>query len=220
MVNFMTIIVAVKDENGITVGADKRVTSEDMVLDENSSKILIKKFKISEYDKPIVISEFLIAFSGVYSLFELLKTFQAPVMNNKNTFFEYLYKELIPSLNTYLRQYNFIQDYNGIDGVEWELLIVYQDKMYTVEFNLGIIEITSDYFASGTARDIAYGSLHTSHMILTAHEENCRKILPKFKVVNAINACAAHSTKCNDNMDLYQSKLDTDNKIWKIQKID
>ena len=35
----MTIIVAVKDENGITVGADKRVTSEDMVLDEITSEL-------------------------------------------------------------------------------------------------------------------------------------------------------------------------------------
>ena len=216
----MTIIVAVKDKNGITVGSDKRVTSDNMILDENSSKILIKKFNIIHFNPPSDEDEFLIAFSGVYSLFELLKTFKAPAMDDKDTFFKYLHKNLIPSLNSYLRKYNFIQDFNGIDGVDWELLIVYQDKMYSVEFNLGIIEITSDYFASGTARDIAYGSLHTSHMILTAHEENCRKILPKFKVVNAINACAAHSTKCNDNMDLYQSKLDTNNDLWKIQKID
>ena len=207
----MTIIVAVKDENGITVGADKRVTSEDMVLDENSSKILIKKFKISEYDKPIIISEFLIAFSGVYSLFELLKTYKPPTMNHNDTFFKYLHQDLIPSLNAYLRKYNFIQDCNGVDGVDWELLLVYQDKMYSIEYNLGIIEITSDYFASGTARDIAYGSLHTSRQASRYLESRVKK---------AIRACAAHSTKCNDNMDLYQSKLDTDNDLWKIQKID
>lgn len=216
----MTIIVAVKDKNGITVGSDKRVTSDNMILDENSSKILIKKFNIIHFNPPSDEDEFLIAFSGVYSLFELLKTFKAPAMDDKDTFFKYLHKNLIPSLNSYLRKYNFIQDFNGIDGVDWELLIVYQDKMYSVEFNLGIIEITSDYFASGTARDIAYGSLHTSSNIHYTLMSPPRSNSARFKVTKAIYACAAHSTKCNDNMDLYQSKLDTDNKIWKIQKID
>ena len=206
----MTVIIAAKKEDEIIVGADKRVTSGDMILDENASKIIIKEFTIENIIEPIRRDEFLIAFSGVYSLFELLKTYKPPTMNYKDTFFKYLHQDLIPSLNAYLRKYNFIQDCNGVDGVDWELLLVYQDKMYSIEYNLGIIEITSDYFASGTARDIAYGSLHTSKHL--NHLES--------RVKKAIRACAAHSTKCNDNMDLYQSKLDTDNKIWKIQKID
>lgn len=207
----MTVIIAAKKEDEIIVGADKRVTSGDMIFDENASKIILKEFTIENIIEPIKRDEFLIAFSGAYSLFELLKTYKPPTMNHNDTFFKYLHQDLIPSLNAYLRKYNFIQDCNGVDGVDWELLLVYQDKMYSIEYNLGIIEITSDYFASGTARDIAYGSLHTSRQA-SRHLES--------RVKKAIRACAAHSTKCNDNMDLYQSKLDTDNKIWKIQKID
>ena len=205
----MTVIIAAKKEDEIIVGADKRVTSGDMILDENSSKIILKEFTIENIIEPIRRDEFLIAFSGVYSLFELLKTYKPPVMNHNDTFFKYLHQDLIPSLNGYLRKYNFIQDFNGIDGVDWELLIVYQDKMYSVEFNLGIIEITSDYFASGTARDIAYGSLHTSKHL--NHLES--------RVKKAIRACAAHSTKCNNHYDLYQSKPTGEN-TWKIQKIE
>lgn len=205
----MTVIIAAKKEDEIIVGADKRVTSGDMILDENSTKILLKEFSIYKTLEPIRRTEFLIAFSGAYSLFELLKTYHAPTMNNADTFFEYLHQDLIPSLNTYLRKYNFIQDCNGVDGVDWDLLIVYQDKMYSIEYNLGIIEITSDYFASGTARDIAYGSLYT-----TKHSNH-----PELRVKKAIRACAAHSTKCNNHYDLYQSK-NIDEETWKIQKIE
>lgn len=205
----MTVIIAAKKEDEIIVGADKRVTSGDMILDENSSKIIIKEFTIENIIEPIRRDEFLIAFSGVYSLFELLKTYKPPVMNHNDTFFKYLHQDLIPSLNAYLRKYNFIQDCNGVDGVDWELLLVYQDKMYSIEYNLGIIEITSDYFASGTARDIAYGSLHTSKHL--NHLES--------RVKKAIRACAAHSTKCNNHYDLYQSKPTGEN-TWKIQKIE
>jgi len=205
----MTVIIAAKKEDEIIVGADKRVTSGDMILDENSSKIIIKEFTIENIIEPIRRDEFLIAFSGVYSLFELLKTYKPPVMNHNDTFFKYLHQDLIPSLNAYLRKYNFIQDCNGVDGVDWELLLVYQDKMYSIEYNLGIIEITSDYFASGTARDIAYGSLHTSKHL--NHLES--------RVKKAICACAAHSTKCNNHYDLYQSKPTGEN-TWKIQKIE
>ena len=206
----MTIIVAVKKEDEILVGADKRVTSGDMIVDENSSKILIKKFNIIHFNPPSDEDEFLIAFSGAYSLFELLKTFKAPGMEDKYTFFEYLYKELIPSLNTYLRRYNFFQDCNGLDGVDWDLLIVYHNQMYSLEYNLGLIEITSPYYASGTARDIAYGSLHTSEQVPWSHVNS--------KVTQAIKACAAHSTKCNDNIELYQSKQ-LKNGEWTIQQI-
>ena len=205
----MTVIIAAKKEDEIIVGADKRVTSGDMILDENASKIIIKEFTIENIIEPIKRDEFLIAFSGVYSLFELLKTYKPPVMNHNDTFFKYLHQDLIPSLNAYLRKYNFIQDCNGVDGVDWELLLVYQDKMYSIEYNLGIIEITSDYFASGTARDIAYGSLHTSKHL--NHLES--------RVKKAIRACAAHSTKCNNHYDLYQSKPTGEN-TWKIQKIE
>ena len=72
----MTVIIAAKKEDEIIVGADKRVTSGDMILDENSSKIIIKEFTIENIIEPIRRDEFLIAFSGVYSLFELLKTYK------------------------------------------------------------------------------------------------------------------------------------------------
>lgn len=199
----MTIVVAVKKDNEIIIGADQRCTYGDMILDEYASKILIKEFDIIHYRLPHDKDQFLIAFSGAYSLFGLLETFEAPSMDDNDTFFQYLYKELIPSLNTHLRRYNFIQDCNGLEGVDWDLLIVYQDKMYNIEFNLGIIEITSNYFATGTAKDIAYGSLYTTTYTKIGGDQ--RKISPRLQVITAIRACAKHHTKCNDSYKLYHS---------------
>ena len=177
----MTIIVAVKTDEKIIIGTDKRVIEGDTIVSEDSSKILIKEITVESY-KEITHEKFLIAFSGLYSLFELLKTFKAPVKDSKDTFKEYLYKTFIPKLDQHLRSYNFIKSYNdGQEGVEWELLIAYKNQLFLVEYNLGIIEINTPYYATGTPRDIAL-------------------------VQNAIKACAAHNTTCNDHMEIYSIK--------------
>lgn len=191
----MTIIVAVKTDTKIIIGSDKRVTEDKTIVSENESKILIKKLTVADYNN-ITHEKFLIAFSGAYSLFELLKTFKTPTKESKDTFLEYLYKTFVPKLNTHLRKYNFIQDYNGQEGVDWELLIAYKNTLFLVEFNLGIIEITTPYYAIGAPRNIALGSLYT-------YKKNNKHPVEIFMVKNAIQACAAHNTTCNNNMELY-----------------
>ena len=142
----MTIIVAVKTDEKIIIGADKRIIEENTIISEDSSKILIKDLTIESYTENTY-EQFLIAFSGEYSLFELLKTFTAPFKNSKDTFLEYLYKDFVPKLNSHLNKYNFIRDYNGQTGVNWELLIAYKNSLFLVGFNLGICEIKTDYYA-------------------------------------------------------------------------
>ena len=193
MIN-MTIIVTVKTDEKIIIGADKRIIEEDIIVSEDSSKMLIKELTTESYQK-ITEEQFIIAFTGAYSLFELLKTFTAPVKESRDTFLEYLYKTFVPKLNSHLNKYNFIQDYNGQNGVNWELLIAYKNNLFLVEFNLGICEITSSYYATGSPRNIALGSLYTSNL-----KSNPVEI---FMVKTAIQACAAHSTSCNDKMEIY-----------------
>ena len=192
----MTVIVAVKKDEEIIIGADKRVTEEDTIVSDKSSKILVKDLTIESYET-ITHEEFLIAFSGVYSLFELLKTFPAPLKQSKESFTEYLYRGFVPALNSYLSDYNFIRNYsNGQTGVEWELLIAYRNKLFRLEFNLGIYEITTPYYAIGAPRDIALGSLYTNY---NDHPQP----LPGYMVATAIRACAAHNILCNSDFELY-----------------
>ena len=40
----MTIIVAVKTDEKIIIGADKRVTEDDTIVSDESSKIIVKNF--------------------------------------------------------------------------------------------------------------------------------------------------------------------------------
>jgi len=192
----MTVIVAVKTDEHIIIGADKRVIEDDTIVSEESSKILIKDLTI-ENSHTIKHEKFLIAFSGLYTLFELLKTFTVPLKNSNESFIEYLYDKFVPTLNSYLQEYHFIRSYNdGQEGVEWELIIAYQNQLFLVEYNLGICEITNPYYAIGAPRDIALGSLHTA----MKKEKNPVEI---FMVQNAIQACAAHHTSCNDNIEIY-----------------
>ena len=196
----MTIIVAVKNDEKIIIGTDKRVIEGDTIISEDASKILIKELKIDQRDCSFYYDEFLIAFSGLYSLFELLKIFEAPVMDSKSTFFEYLYGTFVPKLDTFLRKYNFMETYNNDkEGVDWELLIAYHNQLFIVEYNLGIIEIQTPYYAIGAPRDIALGSLYTSM-------KNDKHPVEIFMVQNAIQACAEHHLSCNNNMELYSVK--------------
>lgn len=201
----MTIIVAVKTDERIIIGADKRVTEDDTIVSENTSKILVKDLTVESFIKNNEYEQFLIAFSGVTSLLELLKTFTPPHKDANDSFMEYLYKIFIPKLNSHLQNYNFIKNYNnGQTGVEWELLIAYKHQLFLVEFNLGIVEINTPYYATGAPRDIALGSLYT-----TSQDDSITS--NGYKVATAIRACAAHHVLCNDDFELYT--INTDGKI-------
>jgi hypothetical protein len=131
-----------------------------------------------------------------------MKTFEPPTKNVKDTFNEYLYKNFVPSLNSYLQQYNFIRNYNtGQNGVEWELLIAYQDNLFKIEFNLGICEITTPYYAIGAPRDIALGSLYTTSQDEDYYDKG-------YIIATAIRACAAHNVLCNNKFELYRITLE------------
>ena len=207
----MTIVVTLKDKDEIIIGADKRVTEGDIIISENKSKILIKELIIRSYED-LTYDKILIAFSGLYSLFEFLKTFPIPSKNLDDTFLEYLYGTFIPKLNNHLRSYNLIQEFNGgQEGVDWELLIAYKNQLFLIEFNLGVIEITTPYYAIGAPRDIALGSLYTT--------TNDDYVTSKgYIVANAIRACAAHNTLCNNNIELYRIHKTGEIEIIKWQK--
>lgn len=201
----MTIIVVVKNDDKTIIGTDKRLMENNTIVSENASKILIKNLPVQDKDMEFQ-EEFLIAFSGLYTLFELLKTFTVPLKSSEESFFEYLYRRFIPQLNEYLEKYDFKEEYNGQTGVDWELIIAYKTNVFVVEYNLGICEISTPYYATGNPRDIALGSLHTSN--IKAHPVEI------FMVEKAIKACAAHNNTCNNNMEIYSIK-----KTGEINKI-
>ena len=47
----MTVIVAVKTDEKIIIGADKRIIEDDVIVSEDSSKILIKELTTESYEK-------------------------------------------------------------------------------------------------------------------------------------------------------------------------
>lgn len=211
----MTVVIAVKDndKNRIVMGADKRLTEGDLVVSDNIPKLLIKE--LSVMDKPkklfskinIESDNFVIGFSGQYALYELLKVFQAPVKSKNETFLEYCYNSLIPKLNKLLTEHNMFTDFsNGLTGIDWELIIVYKDKIYGLDFQMNILEAHDDYIAVGASKEIAYGSLHTALSTKFMYRPEIKNLLPDWNVEKAIEACAAHSTKCNDEFELLEIK--------------
>lgn len=204
----MTIVVAVKDENSIIIGADKRLTEGDLILTDNSSKILIKD--MTEMEKPpkkhdtinIKTNKLIIGFSGEYGLYELLKAFKPPVKNPNHTFLEYYYHYLNPKLKELLNKHDkFTEFHNGKNGIDWDLIIIYNNELYNLTFSLDLLEIYDEYIAVGAGKEIAYGSLHTSKSTSFMCGDKLREMLPRLWVENALNACAKHAVNCN-NMEI------------------
>ena len=71
---------------------------------------------------------------------------------------------------------------------------------------MNILEAHDDYIAVGASKEIAYGSLHTALSTKFLYRSHVKDLLPDWNVEKAIEACAAHSTKCNDEFELLEIK--------------
>lgn len=204
----MTIVVAAKDENSIVIGTDKRLTEGDLILSDNASKILIKDInqigrEIIKYsDIDVTIKKLIIGFSGDYGLYELLKTFRPPDKRETETFPEYYYRKFLPELKELLNEHDKFTEFHNVKrGIDWDLIIVYNNEFYNLSFSLDLLEIPDNYIAVGSGKEIAYGSLHTSKNTNFMCGDKLREMLPKLWVENALNACNDHSVNCN-NMEI------------------
>lgn len=192
----MTVVVAVKNDNDIMIGADKRATLGDMIASEDCSKILIKTVNVNNYPD-MDEEQILIGFSGPTSAKEILKLFEMPIKDKRETFIEYWYKKVYSELYSYLKDFENIEEYNnGQHGITWRLLIAYKNELYIVGETLEMRKIEEDYYAVGSGSEFALGSLYTTH-------EDSQVTSIGYTVASAIRAAAKFDTNCNDKFSLY-----------------
>ena len=161
----MTIIIALKDKENkrIIIGTDKQGTGGQIIHEVPSKIVTIPLQVITNTGETKEEKIIHILISGYYSLTSFITYgFPIPVMNDEETFPEYLYQKFFPELINRLNENSLmITDAGQIDN-EGELLIIYDDEIYHIDSHFGITTINEDYYIIGSSEEVALGALYTN----------------------------------------------------------
>lgn len=190
----MTVIVAVKDDEGISIGADRRMVFRDNPMKTAEPKIFIKSIPvINDEDKQVGEKQVVFGVAGYLHINSYINHSYTmpPIMECNDDFLEYLISAMT-CLSEELVDKNLIKFSEGLVDSQCDILIISGNKMYSVISNFSVVEIVEDYYADGSANEIALGSLYTIRNVGTS----------SMKVETAIRACSEYSIYVDDNIDI------------------
>lgn len=150
----MTVIIALKDEKNkkIYLGADRQWTGGDMSYRNFGCKLLKVEIPIDNDS----IDEMYIAFSGSAFLHQyLLNVFQAPVWDADYSFINYLYNQYFFELKQQLLEQQLIKKDKELLDSEAGLILIHDENLYEVYYDLSIVESPRKYVVSGAGYKIA-----------------------------------------------------------------
>lgn len=209
MVDFnkiMTVIIALKDEkeNQIILGTDGQGTSSDMSVNFGD-KILELKIPIvenEEEDSEIIRYEpihFMV--SGSHYLINFLKyAFNPPARVDGEDELNYLYNQFFQSLNNELSVKKLLKSNEGALESDAGLIIVYNNRIFNVYSDFGIVEEPNTFTVHGSGWKIATSVLTN---LLTNHNEISKKRM----VEEALLTTSKLNIYCNDDIRIKTVKL-------------
>lgn len=171
----MSVVVAIKRDNKIYIGADSQVTkgwTRSSLSNPNNYKV----WKVDGVDNCLM------AHCGTVSEANVIKVAEklVPEVNVlKNTVdFKCMVKNVVPSIFKELKNANFECSRDGHPAMHSEFLFAYKDKLFNIGGDGCVIEV-DDYCAIGSGSEPALGSL------LTTENE-----IPEERIKKAIKASA------------------------------
>ncbi|MFH5881300.1 hypothetical protein [Liberiplasma polymorphum] len=173
----MSVIVAIKQENVIFMGADSQITkggTRRSYSNPSNYKIWrIKDAKNSLMGGVGLVREINIA--------KMEKYFNVLAQHNNDINFDYMVLEFVPHLFKTLKENNLIKkEDNEIPASNCVYLVAYKSKLFQVGSDGAVIEI-DDFAAIGSGSNEAMGSLLSS-----------QTLSPKERITMAIKASAAN----------------------------
>ena len=195
----MTIIIALKDKKNkrIILGADAQTTrGQEIGLPVN--KLIEIPIDVVDGYGELIFTEILhIAVCGWAFLNSFLQYgFEPPLMNEQQSFIEYLYNNFLPDLKNILQEDNLIKLDSNVSDSDSAFIFVFQDKLYSINDKFAIdYMVDDDYLVNGSGREIAIGSLYTNL--------NFNKDLDYKDIVEqAIISSGANSIYCDTNVNV------------------
>lgn len=172
----MSVVVAVKENGKIYIGADSQVTkggTRTTLKNENNYKI----WKVIGVDHCLMAQVGMLRDANVIRLMPDLVT-------DYNVFkehicFDFVVKKIVPDIVSELTRFNYLKDGEKSEYLDSSFLFAYKDKLWVIGQDKSVIEV-EDYVAIGSGSEQAIGSL------LSTEGHN-----PKERIVKAIKSSAA-----------------------------
>lgn len=147
----MTCIVALKHSSGVTVGADRNVSSGSYFNDTLA------------YPKIFKTPNLVIGVSGNLQGNNLLKYVLLPTLPKIGIMepLEYLVTVFLPNWQKVLREHGYTREQSDNGICDIVMLVVVKNRLFRI-CDFAVTEYQEDYLVIGSGRDFAYGSLRTT----------------------------------------------------------
>lgn len=191
----MSVIIALKNKEGVILGADKQSTRGDSAL--NTTKI-----KQMEYSKIGIGTAGYTRDGNILCCTEEIINY-GDIIKKIDIDFRYVVNNIVPTLFNIFRANKRIILNEGIEYFKSEFLLVTNDKIFNI-FGDGAVLEDDTYGVIGCGEDNIYGYLDTIPNIESLTMKESEKIIEK-----AIRLACKKDIYINDNIDiikLYKEK--------------
>ena len=151
----MSVVVAIKENNKIYIGADSQVTkggTRSTLKNPNNYKI----WKVRGVDNCLMAHVGNVREANIVRLMDSVITSYDIYANRID--FEFVVKELVQRIFEELRRYGYLKDDSYIDEMDSSFIFAYKDQLYTINSDGCVIEV-SDVASIGSGKNEAIGSL-------------------------------------------------------------
>ena len=172
----MSVVVAIKSEGKVFVGADSQVTrggTRATLKNPNNYKI----WKVRGADNCLMAHVGVVRDANIIRLADGLISEYSVFKGYID--YEYVVKRVVPEIFSELKAAGYLKDEQYLDHMESRFLFIYKDKVYAISTDGCVLEV-DDYVAIGSGEDQAIGSL------LSTEGED-----PVARIIKAIKASAA-----------------------------
>lgn len=173
----MSVVVAIKENNKIYIGADSQVTkggTRSTLKNPNNYKI----WKVRGVDNCLMAHVGNVREANIVRLMDSVITSYDIYANRID--FEFVVKELVQRIFEELKRYGYLKDESFIEEMDSSFIFAYKDQLYTINSDGCVIEV-SDVASIGSGKNEAIGSL-----VSTENEP------AKDRIIKAIKASATN----------------------------
>lgn len=173
----MSVVVAIKDNGRVYIGADSQVTkggTRTTLRNPNNYKV----WRVGDAPNCLMASVGTLRDANVVRLMEDLVTDYNVYRDEID--YKFVVRKIVPSIVNELKSYGFLKDEQYVESLDSSFLFAFQDKLYKIGFDCSVVEV-SDFAAIGSGANEALGSLLSTD-----------KLPPKERIVRAIKASAAN----------------------------
>ena len=197
----MTCIIAVKDKDGITVGADTQTTRGSSKEYTTEPKIFFK-------------GDVLVGVCGSKRATQLLKyVWELPVSintdgsTNEVEYDDYnMHNILLSSIKECFLSNNHSSTTNNVEEISENILLCVDGKMYVIESNYCLSEVQHGFVCMGSGEEYAYGAMDALYS-LGGSEAFGSELSTENIIRKALTAAGNRNIYCNTEFDFLEMKF-------------